>query len=694
MNEKDHMNTSQNSFLYAFGNSTETGAQLMYTSSNHGLPGSVCTSEAGYIVYTTAAPGMESVTDSSGLLPQPHLQEVITEHLDNHLVHPRTTLINGRMAQNGFDNPMDLSNGKVVQVIDMKKEDSRQYDHNQAATNYHHNGVTVGIPESQHGASEHLMPAGSLTPPDKISGDSISMANIRPLGISTLTNTIKTPPSPMPTPSPPINRITGDIDHSDSRITHPFSRSHWTTDVLENRHVGQYQDQRLTREAMRKYLRDRGDQVLVILHAKVAQKSYGNEKRFFCPPPCIYLFNNGWKRKKEQLERDGATEQESLVCAFMGIGNSDQDMVQLNLEGKNYCAAKTLYISDSDKRKHFMLSVKMFYGNSQDIGMFNSKRIKVISKPSKKKQSLKNADLCIASGTKVALFNRLRSQTVSTRYLHVEDGNFHASSTQWGAFTIHLLDDNESESEEFTVRDGYIHYGSTIKLVCSVTGMALPRLIIRKVDKQTALLDADDPVSQLHKCAFYMKDTERMYLCLSQERIIQFQATPCPKEPNKEMINDGASWTIISTDKAEYTFFEGMGPVKATVTPVPVVSSLHLNGGGDVAMLELTGENFTPILKVWFGDVEAETMYRCEESMLCVVPDISAFRAGWRWVRQPLQVPVTLVRNDGIIYATGLTFTYTPEPGPRQHCNAVDRVLRANSDPPPPSSVNYSAPPM
>uniref|UniRef100_A0A8C6RNG8 Recombining binding protein suppressor of hairless n=1 Tax=Nannospalax galili TaxID=1026970 RepID=A0A8C6RNG8_NANGA len=352
-------------------------------------------------------------------------------------------------------------------------------------------------------------------------------------------------------------------------------------------------------------------------------------------------------------------KQVSQPCAFIGIGNRDQEMQQLNLEGKNYCTAKTLYISDSDKRKHFMLSVKMFYSNSDDTGVFLSKQIKVIFKPSRKKQSLKNADLCIASGTKVALFNRLRSQTVSTRCLHVEGGDFHANSQQWEAFYIHLLDDDES-GEKFTVRDGCIRYGHHWH--------GTPRLVIRKVDKQLALLDADDPVSQLHKCAFYLKDTERMYLCLCQERIIQFQATPCPKEPNKDMINDGASWTIISTEKAEYTFYKGMGPVLAPVTPVSVVESLQLNGGRDIVMLELTGQNFTPNLRVG------------GENMLC-----------WRWVRQPVQVPVTLVRNGRIIYSTSLTFTYTPEPGPRPHCSEAGATLCANLSQVPPNESNTNS---
>ena len=78
---------------------------------------------------------------------------------------------------------------------------------------------------------------------------------------------------------------------------------------------------------------------------------------------------------------------------------------------------------------------------------------------------------------------------------------------------------------------------------------------------------------------------------------------------------------------------------------------------------------------MWFGDIEAQTAFRSQNSITCTVPDVSIFKSTTSSIysnsysswspnnkdNQPIQVPLNLVRNDGIIYNTGLSFTYTPE---------------------------------
>ncbi|XP_052580426.1 recombining binding protein suppressor of hairless-like protein isoform X2 [Peromyscus californicus insignis] len=381
----------------------------------------------------------------------------------------------------------------------------------------------------------------------------------------------------------------------------------------------------ILREGVRTCLQQRCEQTVWILHAKVAQKSYGNEKRFFCPPPCVYLAGPGWRVKPVQDQAHQSVETGPTVCGYMGLdgaSSSTPETQKLNFEeqpdSREFGCAKTLYISDADKRKHFRLVLRLVLRGGRELGTFHSRLIKVISKPSQKKQSLKNTD-----------------------------------------------PDERCSQGDFPPQEGYIRYGSLVQLVCTVTGVTLPPMIIRKVAKQCALLDVDEPISQLHKCAFqFPGDTPGgggTYLCLATEKVVQFQASLCPKEANRALLNDSSCWTIIGTESVEFSFSTSLACTREPVTPVPLISTLELSGGGDVATLELHGENFHAGLKVWFGDVEAETMYRSPRSLVCVVPDVAAFGSDWRWLRTPITVPVSLLRADALFYPSAFSFTYTPE---------------------------------
>uniref|UniRef100_A0A3B3IKZ1 Recombination signal binding protein for immunoglobulin kappa J region like n=1 Tax=Oryzias latipes TaxID=8090 RepID=A0A3B3IKZ1_ORYLA len=402
------------------------------------------------------------------------------------------------------------------------------------------------------------------------------------------------------------------------------------------------------------------DQNVVILHAKVAQKSYGNEKRFFCPPPCVYISGPGWRITQDHM-KGYADSVHGYMCLDIS-SQSQADTFKLVFDEqpdsrRMFACAKSLFISDQDKRKHFCLLLRLFLGSRQEVGSFQSRMIKVISKPSQKRQSLKNADLCISSGSRVALFHRLRSQTVSTRYLSVDRGAFIASARRWTAFTITTVGDQGG----MVMSEGFICYGLLVQLICTESGVALPPMVIRKVNKQQAILDVDEPVSQLHKVAFQFRDDFCSFLCLSNDAIIQYQAPPSSQDPSRVVLNDGSCWTIIGVESVEFTFNQSLACVQTPVSPFPSISRLEVNGGGHVAMLEVHGENFSPHLKVWFGSREAETMFKSPRSLLCVVPDVSFFSDGWRRLRHVITVPLSLIRTDGLIYRTSFSFTYTPE---------------------------------
>lgn len=75
------------------------------------------------------------------------------------------------------------------------------------------------------------------------------------------------------------------------------------------------------------------------------------------------------------------------------------------------------------------------------LGDVSSDRMKVVSKPSKKKQTVLGADanfILIRSSTRIALYNRLRCQTISTRFLHVQNSKYLASAQQWSIFDVYL----------------------------------------------------------------------------------------------------------------------------------------------------------------------------------------------------------------------------------------------------------------
>lgn len=102
--------------------------------------------------------------------------------------------------------------------------------------------------------------------------------------------------------------------------------------------------------------------------------------------------------------------------------------------------SKHLYINEADeKRRRVVVQADLRAPDSLSLGLFPSRPVKVISKPSKKRQSVKNHELCLHHGSTISLFNRIRSQTVSTKYLGVDSGSHDPLPSSTGDGSGHSL---------------------------------------------------------------------------------------------------------------------------------------------------------------------------------------------------------------------------------------------------------------
>ncbi|KAG6851207.1 hypothetical protein H0H93_015217 [Arthromyces matolae] len=362
---------------------------------------------------------------------------------------------------------------------------------------------------------------------------------------------------------------------------------------------------------------------VICLHAAVAQKSYGTEKRFLCPPPVVHIEGPVWHLRSQQLSM--AVVSESGERSFEQKAPLDNNMT---------ASFKFLHVTGTAKAKSFQLSLDIAEppppsltpeGAEPPTGRvwasFDSAPVTIISKPSKKTAKTRNISSCILAGGPVSLFNRINSQTVRTKYMTIDHAQLCASNVAWSAFNVNVV----SRPAEAAPVGGPqpVTYGCEIVLSDTHSGISTSPLIIRKVDKGRVSSDDGGPVSQMQKIALQRvnPDGSRHYLSAAGPLPgTPGLAPPTPGLPTQsgthpllfssprvrdevkdnvriisDEVDDYLCWTIVGISKFQYTFFDAFGQnnkiPEIPITPFPTLFTAPMYRQ-NTNTIELTVSNF------------------------------------------------------------------------------------------------------
>ncbi|KAL0951337.1 hypothetical protein HGRIS_008041 [Hohenbuehelia grisea] len=363
---------------------------------------------------------------------------------------------------------------------------------------------------------------------------------------------------------------------------------------------------------------------VICLHAAVAQKSYGSEKRFLCPPPVVHIEGPVWHLRSQMLSM--------TVVAENGERSFEQ---KAPLDNNMTASFKFLHVTGTAKAKSFQLSLDVAEppppgattegGNtppSRVWASFDSAPVTIISKPSKKTAKTRNISSCILAGGPVSLFNRINSQTVRTKYMTIDHAQLCASNVAWSAFNVNVV--RRPNDTTPIGAPSPVTYGCEIVLSDTHSGITTSPLIIRKVDKGRVSADDGGPVSQMQKIALQRvnPDGSRHYLSAAGPmpgtpgvvappapgvsaqagtHALLFQSPRVRDEMKdgvhviSDEVDDYLCWTIVGISKFQYTFFDAFGQnnniPEMPITPFPTLFTAPVYRPANNTV-ELTVSNF------------------------------------------------------------------------------------------------------
>jgi hypothetical protein len=436
----------------------------------------------------------------------------------------------------------------------------------------------------------------------------------------------------------------------------------------------------------------------------VAQKSYGHERRFICPTAKVVIFGNGAPKiqkiggRLRAVKADGtdfANQKHKIYSADQPVaqsysashitveGNVESEAAafhSINGQIKNEFISiefRRLYINDLERQKTFRFKFEVYDARGL-VCKLQSNLVKVLSKPSQSSAE-KLSVLNISSGSNLTLFNRVKSQSGTTRFLTRSEETLSCNANLWDAFTVwniseiqdfldkidltlcnipekdfflQLPDEKQRMLNYFTLNvprkaGKTLEYGTKVIFQHYETGkLTIPFVIHRLQDNEgkggsskkrgktdrtfyTKLADNSlQTISQMHRIALQVDGRPGVYLSLDDEKIELYSAEisgsdfiPGPSNPYSNLdiqLNDRCIWTIVMIDIQRNVLQINLNiPHTGTLNFISLPRIIAIKERQNQSLsISIIGENFTTGLSIFFGVVPVKKLvYESEKKI-------------------------------------------------------------------------------